>query len=100
MGQNISPRAAFTASDLAVLNTIYPRGRRYRGPICDVFAVSRQGAGLPWLIVSRQRDGFYVSIDPKEGTRIARRSLSDLVWTQCRRWEVSQPNPAKLNVTR
>ena len=72
------PPMAFTASDLARLRSIYPLGERHRGPAADVFAVPGGGHGTPWLIVSRQKDGAYVSIDPLKGTRIARRSLADL----------------------
>ena len=72
------PPMAFTASDLARLRSIYPLGERHRGPAADVFAVPRRDPDMPWLIVSRQKDGAYVSIDPLRGTRIARRSLADL----------------------
>ena len=72
------PPMAFTASDLAKLRSIYPLGERHRGPAADVFAVPRRDQGMPRLIVSRQSDGAYVSIDPLKGTRIARRSLADL----------------------
>jgi len=71
-------RAGFTAADLATLKSIYPLSRRLRGPSADLFTVSCRGAGVPWLIVARQNDGLYVSIDPVEGTRIAGPSLSDL----------------------
>ena len=69
---------AFTADDLAMLRAIFPSGEHYRGPGADVFAVSRRGPGVPWLIVSRQKDGSYLSIDPLKGTRIARSSLAEL----------------------
>jgi hypothetical protein len=72
------PPVGFTASDLATLRSIYPLGERHRGPVADVFAVPGREQGMPWLIVSRQKDGAYVSIDPLKGTRIARRSLADL----------------------
>ena len=77
MGQRRSP-VGFTASDLATLRSIFPCGQRHRGPAADVFAVTARGQGLPWLIISRQKDGAYVSIDPLKGTRIARKSLADL----------------------
>ena len=72
------PPVGFTASDLARLRSIYPLGERHCGPAADVFAVPGREQGTPWLIVSRQRDGAYISIDPLKGTRIARRSLADL----------------------
>ena len=78
MAGNKRPPVGFTAADLATLRSIYPFGQRHRGPAADVFAVTSRGSGLPWLIVSRQRDGAYVSIDPLKGTRIARGSLADL----------------------
>ena len=77
MGSRQPPKA-FTAADLATLRSIFPYGQRHQGPAADVFAVSARGQGLPWLIISRQRDGAYVSIDPLKGTRIARRFLADL----------------------
>ena len=85
----MATRVDFTVSDLTVLSAMYPTGHRYRRPAGDFFTVSHRGTGLPWLILSRQRDGLYVSFDPKDGTRIARRSLVDLVWTQCRRSDQS-----------
>ena len=78
MANSKHPLVGFTSSDLAKLRSIYPRGERHRGPAADVFAVPGQDQGTPWLIVSRQKDGAYVSIDPLKGTRIARRSLADL----------------------
>jgi hypothetical protein len=72
------PPVGFTAADLATLRSIYPLGQRHPGPAADVFAVPRRGQGMPWLIVSRQKDGSYVSIDPLKGTRVARWSLADL----------------------
>ena len=78
MANSKRPPVAFTASDLAKLRSIYPLGERYRGPAADVFAVPGREQGMPWLIVSRQKDGAYVSIDPLKGTHIARRSLADL----------------------
>ena len=73
-----SAPVAFTAADLAMLRSIFPSGERHRGPGADVFAVSRGGRGVPWLIVTRQRDGSYVSIDPLKGARVARSSLAEL----------------------
>ena len=72
------PPMGFTAADLARLRSIYPLGELHCGPAADVFAVPRPADGMPWLIVSRQKDGAYVSVDPLKGTRIARRSLADL----------------------
>ena len=77
MVEGIRPRFGFTASDLAMLNSLYPRGRHYCGPIGDVFAVAKPRNGLPWLIVSRRGDGSYVTINPVEGTRVAMRSLDE-----------------------
>ena len=78
MANSKRPPMGFTAADLAKLRSIYPLGERHRGPAADVFAVPCREQGMPWLIVSRQKDGAYVSIDPLKGTRIARRSLADL----------------------
>jgi hypothetical protein len=78
MARSMPARVAFTAADLATLKSIYPLGKRHRGPVADVFEVSCRGAGVPWLIIARQRDGHYVSIDPVEGTRFAGPSLADL----------------------
>ena len=80
MAKNKQSKVAFTVTDLAMLKAMFPLGRRLSGRVADVFAVSCRGAGLPWLIVSRQADGCYVTIDPVAGTRIARPALSDLLF--------------------
>ena len=79
MGSNRRSKVAFTVADLAMLKAVFPLGRRQQGPTADVFSVSFERADLPWLIVSRQLDGRYVSVDPVTGARIARPALSDLL---------------------
>ena len=86
MAERTLSRATFTAADLAMLKAVFPLGRRQKGPTADVFLVSFEHAGLPWLIVSRQSDGCYVSIDPVTGVRIARPALSDLLLTGGAEW--------------
>ena len=79
MGSNRRSKAAFTVPDLAMLKAMFPRGQHQQGPTADVFSVSFEDADLPWLIVSRQLDGRYVSVDPVTGARIAKPALSDLL---------------------
>ena len=79
MAQSTFSRASFTDADLAMLHAVFPLGKRQKGPSADVFSVSFEHAGLPWLIVSRQADGSYLSTDPTTGARITRPSLSDLL---------------------
>jgi hypothetical protein len=73
-------RFAFTDTDVAMLRAMFPHGQRETSARADVYSVCFEGARSPWLIVSRQTDGCYVSIDPAAGTRIARSALSDLLW--------------------
>src|SRR5215471_3647026 len=79
MARNKQFKGAFTIADLAMLKAVFPLGRHQQDPTGDVFSVSFEHAGLPWLIVARQLDGRYVSIDPVTGARIARPALSDLL---------------------
>jgi hypothetical protein len=80
MSQSASSRIAFTDTDLAMLKAMFPNGQRETSARADVYSVSFEGARSPWLIVSRQTDGCYVSICPTAGTRVATSDLSDLLW--------------------
>src|SRR5262245_32623267 len=80
MARSMPARAAFTAADLATLKSIFPLGRRHRGPGTDLFAVSCRDAGVPWLFVARQKDGRYVSIDPVEGRALRGRRSQIWPW--------------------
>ena len=90
MAQRTLLRASFTDADLAMLHAVFPLGRRQQGPTADVFSVSFEHASLPWLIVSRQADGCYLSIDPMTGARIARPALSDLLLRGGAEWRPKQ----------
>src|SRR5689334_12556791 len=90
MAQGTLSRASFTDADLAMLHAVFPVGRRQKGPSADVFSVSFEHAGLPWLVVSRQADGCYLSVDPVTGARIVRPALSDLLLRGGAEWRPKQ----------
>ena len=90
MGQSTLSRASFTDADLAMLHAVFPSADAKKARGADVFSVSFEHAGLPWLVVSRQADGCYLSIDPVTGARIVRPALSDLLLRGGAEWRPKQ----------
>jgi hypothetical protein len=72
----VQKRAHLTASDLAILISIWPRGSRHLGPVGDVYSAGGRG-GL-WTLVARRADGSYVMIEEGGRRSVAGTSLAEL----------------------
>jgi hypothetical protein len=72
----VRKREDLTDSDLAILASIWPGGRRHPGTVGDVFSAS--GRGGSWTLVTRRPDGWYVMIEESGRRSAVGRSLSEL----------------------
>ena len=57
------PYSGFTASDLINLQAIWPEGAHRSNADGDQFLVCHPCEDAPWLSITRQRDGTYLSVD-------------------------------------
>jgi hypothetical protein len=57
------PCSGFTAADLINLQAIWPDGAHRVEADCDRFIVCQSCEEPPWLSITRQRDGPYLSVD-------------------------------------
>ena len=57
------PCSGFTASDLINLQAIWPEGSHRSDADGDQFLVCQLREEVPWLSITRQRDGTYLSVD-------------------------------------
>ena len=57
------PCSGFTASDLINLQAIWPEGSHRSDANGDQFLVCWPCEAAPWLSITRQRDGTYLSVD-------------------------------------
>jgi hypothetical protein len=57
----MSAKASLTATDLAVLVSIWPNGIYHRGGIADVFTA--QGRSGRWTLIAKRADGGYLLIE-------------------------------------
>ena len=74
--------AEFTSADLSVLLAMWPKGRRYRGPDIDVFAVYGPAGKLPALLIARRNDGTYTQLECQHGLTCRAGSIADLLQIQ------------------
>jgi hypothetical protein len=77
------PCSGFTASDLISLRAIWPDGKHEWNADSDHFVVSQSPETNPWLVITRHRDGTYLSHNLSRSVYAQGRSLADLTLDGC-----------------